>query len=120
MLYFLKKAGKITAALAAPSPNPVGLRLLEALPPDPQFVTLTQLTCYFRVLFRFVGIVKITTYYLILERRLEGLLSQACSPWLKPLVTPMFVVLRFLNSLAWASAAEGRGPHPGFSYMVQK
>jgi len=63
MLYFLKKAGKIAAFLWAP-------------PPDSQVVTLTQLTYYFLALLRFLGIVKITTYYLILERRLDPL-SQA-------------------------------------------
>jgi len=38
---------------------------------------------------RFLAIVKIATYYLLLERRFVGPLSHACLPWLKPLVTPL-------------------------------
>jgi len=63
------KSWKNRPALGAPPP-PVGLRRLEASPPDPQVVTITQLTCYFWALLRFLSVVKITTYYLILERRL--------------------------------------------------
>jgi len=86
MLYFLTKAGEIAAALGTPPPNPLGLRQL------PQVVTFTQLTCYFWVLLRLLGIVKNRTYYLILERRLVGPLSQACpASWLKPLVTPLTI-----------------------------
>jgi len=68
MLYFLKKARKIAATLGRWGLRPqipVGLRWLGAPPPDPQVVTLTQLTCYFCALLRFLGIVKITTYDVI-------------------------------------------------------
>jgi len=75
MLYFLKKAGKIAAALGAPPLNPRWPP--AAPPPEPKVVTL------------FLGIVKITTYYLILERQLVGPLAKLASPWLKPLVTPL-------------------------------
>jgi len=83
---FLKTAGKLAAALGTP-------------PPDPQVVTLTQLTCCFRVLLIFLGIVKFTTYYLILERQLEGPLAKLAPSWLKPLVTPLSKTL--------SSAADG-------------
>jgi len=40
----------------------LGLRRLGALPPDPQVVTPTQFTCYFKQLCEFFGVVTITTY----------------------------------------------------------
>jgi len=62
MLYFLEKAEK--------NHRSVGLRRLGLRPPDPQVVTLAQLTCYFWALLWFLDIAKITTYYFTLERRL--------------------------------------------------
>jgi len=41
-------------------------------------------------MFKFLAIVKITTYYLIPDRQLVGPLNQACPLlWLKPLITPL-------------------------------
>jgi len=61
MFHFLEKARKIASALGTPPPTPVGLRRQGALLPDPQVFTPTQYKCDFRVLLKFLGIVKITT-----------------------------------------------------------
>jgi len=47
--------------------TPVGLQRLGAPPPDSQVATLTQLTCFSWPLLTLLGIVEITTFYLILE-----------------------------------------------------
>jgi len=74
MLYFLEKAGKIAAALGSPHLNS-RCRQLGALLPDLQVVTLIQFKCNFQVRLKILGIVKITTHYLIVT--VNGLPSQA-------------------------------------------
>jgi len=59
MLYFLEKVGKISAALGAPPPTPVGLRRLGALPPDPPSCYSHYIYVLFLALRRFLDIVKI-------------------------------------------------------------
>jgi len=76
---FFVKSWKNRRSVGGSAPKPHWPPAAGGSVPRPQVVTLTQLTCYFRLLLRFLGIVKITTYYLILERRL-GPLSQACPP----------------------------------------
>jgi len=69
MLYFLIKAGKIVAAFGAPPPNLVGLQWLGASPPDQSYYPHSiWAMCYFWALLRFLGIVKIMAYNLVLER----------------------------------------------------
>jgi len=97
MLYFLKKSGKIAAALGDPPPNPHWPPAAEDFAPDPQVVALTELTCHFYALMlRFLAIIKITTYYVILDQRLVGHLAKlasSLSPWLKPLVTSLLLTM---------------------------
>jgi len=77
------------------------LQFLEKVEKSPQrwghvetlklFVTPTQYKCDFRVLLKFLGIVKITTCYLIVT--VSGPLNHklASPPWLKLLVTPLIM-----------------------------
>jgi len=71
---FLEKAGKIVAVLGAPRCPPVA----GGFAPKPPSVTPTRYKYDFRVVLKILGIVKITTYYLIVT--VSGLPSQALPP----------------------------------------
>jgi len=103
MLYFYDKSWKNRRSVGSSTPNPL-LASGGWGGPDLQVDTLTRLTSYFWALLRFLGIVKITTYHLILGRVVGPLaklapLAQASSgrgslgkrwftPWI--LSTPSF------------------------------
>jgi len=65
------------------SQTPIGLRRLGA----PKLLLSLEL----RVTFEHSSDFFITTYYLVLERRLVDLLAKLAHPWLKPLATPLYL-----------------------------
>jgi len=77
---FLEKNGKIVAAFGAPPPNPLWLPAVGAPPPD--LPVVTPVSCF--------SYLKITRYNFILGRQFVGPLAKL-APWLKPLVTPLFI-----------------------------
>jgi len=75
MLYFLEKAGKNCRSVGG-STSRWPLAAKGSILRPPSCVTSTQFMCCFWTMLRFLGIVKITIYYLTLRRRLVGPLAK--------------------------------------------